>query len=125
MHWVLGHTSPEVISYVEAAGTDIKIDNSNPTPSTIECEICSISKATKIVSRRTEVEEPENGIPFDRTTWDMVEFTRAYNGDRYMSHFQCRQYLFNLVYTHAKKSDAKFLFERALGTIEGQYRGKV
>ena len=55
----------------------------------------------------------------------MMEFTTGYNGDRYASHFQCRQYLFNLVYTHPKKSDAKYLFESALSVIQGQFGGKV
>jgi len=125
MHRVLGHASPEVISHVEDAMADITIDNSSPAPSTIECETCSLSKATEIVSRRTEVDEPENGIPFDRTTWDLVGFTRGYNRDQYMSHFQCRQYLFNLVFTHPQKNDALQIFEKAINLIENQYGGKV
>ena len=125
MHRVLGHASPEVISHVGAAGNDITIDDSSPAPPTIDCETCSLSKATEIVSRRTEVEEPENGVPFDRTTWDMIEMNTGYNGDQYVSHFQCRQYLFNLVYTHPKKSDALQFFEKAMNTIENRYNGKV
>jgi Reverse transcriptase (RNA-dependent DNA polymerase)/Pol polyprotein, beta-barrel domain len=123
MHRVLGHASPEVIEHV--SGDDITIVNTTPSPSTIDCETCSLSKATEIVSRRTEVEDSENGIPFDRTTWDMIELNRGFNGDRYVSHFQCRQYLFNLVYTHPKKSDAQQSFDKAISTIEGQYNGKV
>ena len=123
MHRVLGHASPEVISHV--SGDDITIDNSTPSPSTIECETCSLSKATEVVSRRTEVEEPENGIPFDRTTWDLIHLNRGFNGDKYVSHFQCRQYLFNLVYTHPNKSDALHYFEKAINTIENLYNGKV
>jgi hypothetical protein len=125
MHRVLGHASPEVISHVASAGNDITVDDSSPTPTTIECETCSLSKATEIVSRRVEVEEPENNVPFDRTTWDMIEMGKGYNGDRYVSHFQCRQYLFNLVYTHSRKSDALQFFEKAINTIENQYKGKV
>ena len=123
MHRVLGHASPEVIQHI--SGDDITIDNSIPSPTTIDRETCSVSKATEIVSRRTEVEEQENGVPFDRTTWDMIGLTTGYNGDRYVSHFQCRQYLFNLVYTHSKKSDALQFFEEAINTIQNQYNGKV
>ena len=68
---------------------DITINRLDSTPSTIKCETCSTSKATEIVSRRSEVEDQENGVPFDRTTWDMIEITIGYNGDRYISHFQC------------------------------------
>src|SRR5436853_283239 len=55
----------------------------------------------------------------------MIELTRGYNGDQYISHFQCRQYLFNLVYTHRHKSDTLQLFEKAINTIENQYNRKV
>src|SRR5436853_2962937 len=55
----------------------------------------------------------------------MIKLTRGYNRDQYISHFQCRQYLFNLVYTHRHKSDVLQLFEKAINTIENQYNGKV
>jgi hypothetical protein len=55
----------------------------------------------------------------------MIEMTTGFNGDRYISHFQCRQYLFNLVYTHRKKSDALQLFNKAINIIKNQYNGKV
>ena len=51
--------------------------------------------------------------------------TIGYNGDRYISHFQCWQFLFNLVYTHRHKSDAPHIFKKAINTIENQYGGKV
>src|SRR5450755_83190 len=55
----------------------------------------------------------------------MVEFNPGYNRDQYMSHFQCWQYLFNLVFTHPQKSDVQQLFEKAINLIENQYSGKV
>ena len=91
----------------------------------IDCETCSISKATQVISQQTEVDEPENGIPFDRMTWDMVEFNPGYNGHKYMSHFQCQEHLFNIVFTHQKKTDALQLFEKVTNFIECQYKGKT
>src|SRR5271154_7221214 len=55
----------------------------------------------------------------------MIPMNTGYNGDKYVSHFQCRQYLFNLVYTHRKKLDAFQFFEKAINTIENQYNSKV
>jgi hypothetical protein len=57
LHQVLGHASPKVIAHV--AVDDITIVRLSPssTPSTIECETCSTSKATELVSRRLEVED--------------------------------------------------------------------
>jgi hypothetical protein len=68
MHQVLRYASLKVISYIALVGNDIIVDNLSPTPTTIECETCSLSKAIEIVSRRIEVEELENNVPFDRTT---------------------------------------------------------
>jgi hypothetical protein len=68
MHRVLGHASPDVIAHVKDATGDVTIDIASPAPSTINCETCSVSKATEVISRRTEVDEPKNGIPFNRTT---------------------------------------------------------
>jgi hypothetical protein len=81
MHRVLGHASPEVIKHVSEAAEGIVIDRSIPCPSTIECESCSLSKATEIVPRRTEVEDKANGEPFDGISWDLIPMTPAYNGD--------------------------------------------
>ena len=67
MHRVLRHASPKVISYVVDAIADVTIDHSSLALSTINCKTCSVSKATKIISQRNEVNKPENGIPFDRT----------------------------------------------------------
>jgi hypothetical protein len=125
MHLILGHASPEVVEKVTNSATDVEIDQSEPCPSTRECESCAISKATQMISRKSVVEEPENGVPFDRTTWDMVGFSEGYNGDRYMSHFQCRQYKFNLVFTHPRKSDALGIFQDAFKYVETQYQGKI
>ena len=68
MHLVLGHASLEVISHIQAAVDDITIDKSDLTPSTIECETYSLSKAIEVVSQQSKVEELENGVPFNRTT---------------------------------------------------------
>ena len=123
LHQVLGHASLEVIFYVN--GNDITIDKSITIPTTIECKTCSLAKATKVISQCIEVEDQENGTLFDCTTWDIIELTRDYNRNQYISHFQCRQYLFNLVYTYRHKSNTLQLFEKAINIIENQYNRKV
>jgi hypothetical protein len=106
LYRVLRHASPEVISHVLQAVADVNIDNSQPnSPSTIDCQTCSLAKATEIVSRRSEVEYPKSDTPFDRTSWDLIILESGYNGDRYVSHFQCRKTLFNVVYTITRKTE--------------------
>jgi hypothetical protein len=57
-----------VILYVEDATVDVTIDIASPTLSTINCKTCSVLKAIEVISRRTKVDKPKNGILFDRTT---------------------------------------------------------
>ncbi len=54
MHLILGHASIEAIGHVST--DDITIDHSVPCPTIIDCQTCSLSKATKLISRRPEVE---------------------------------------------------------------------
>ena len=42
-----------------------------------------------------------------------------------MSHLQCRKYLFNIVFTHPKKSDAFSCFEKGVNIIKNQYQGNI
>ena len=56
---------------------------------------------------------------------NITGYTTGFNGNHYASYFQYRQYLFNLVYTHPKKSDAKYLFESTLSVIQEQFGGKI
>ena len=79
LHQVLGHASLEVISYVNR--NNITINKLITTPTTIECKIYSLAKATKVISQCTKVEDQENRTLFDCTTWDMIELTRGYNRD--------------------------------------------
>ena len=81
MHVILAHASPEVISHVKHAVDDITINSSNPCPTTIQCSTCSISKATEIVSRRTEIEDEATGL-FDRISYDLIQLKTAYNGSQ-------------------------------------------
>jgi hypothetical protein len=55
MYCALGHTSPEAIVHVESAGSDIEIVKTDLVPAIIDCEACSLSTATEIISRSSDV----------------------------------------------------------------------
>ena len=106
MYKNLAHASPEVIAHVQKASRDTVVDSTIQAPNTIQCEACSVSKATEQISRSTETEDLTNGLLFDRYGWDMGELTTAYNGDRYYSHLHCTTCGFIMINTHATKSEA-------------------
>jgi hypothetical protein len=120
IHLILAHASPEVISKVKHAADDITIDLSIPCPTTIQYQTCSISKATEIISRRTEVEDEATG-PFDRISYDLIQLKTAYNGNYWVSHFHCTTKTFNIVYTHQRKSESTGIMEEVLNLIKNKY----
>jgi hypothetical protein len=124
MHVILAHASPEVISHVKHAADDITIDSSIPCPATIQCPTCSVSKATEIVSRRTEVEDQATDS-FDRISYDLIPLKTAYNGNHWVSHFHCTTKAFNIVYTHRSKSESTAIVEEVLNLIKNKYGTNV
>ena len=57
MYKVLGHPAPKVIQHVEELTRNVTIDHGVPALTAIECEICAVSKPTKLISRRNDTEE--------------------------------------------------------------------
>jgi hypothetical protein len=82
LHQVLRYASPEVIKHVVDVIEGIIVDPSVPCPSTIQCEAYSLSKATEIISQRSNVEDKANGKPFDRISWDLIPMFLVFNGDK-------------------------------------------
>jgi hypothetical protein len=68
---ILAYISLEVISYIKDVVDDITINSLNLYLIIIQCPTCSISKATEIISRRTEVEDEATG-PFNRISYDLI-----------------------------------------------------
>ena len=64
------------------------------------CEVCRLSKAHKIVSRRT----PDQATyPFQKVSFDLVTHSPAYNGDHFILHFINSYSNFHKVYTFLNK----------------------
>jgi hypothetical protein len=123
-HQRLAHASPEVIKHLEQAAKDITVDQSTKCPLTVDCQTCSISKASKVISRRTEVEDKATG-PFSRVNYDLIDMTLAWNGDGWTSHFQCVTTLWNMVFTHRNKSQSTEIVEHFLNLVRTQYNHQV
>ncbi|KAF2834676.1 hypothetical protein M501DRAFT_1000139, partial [Patellaria atrata CBS 101060] len=81
----MGHSGPEAIKHLTTDVVGAEIDGRGP--STIDCEVCAVSKATEIVSRRP-LDEPATRI-FQRVSYDIVSFPPGYNGHRYLTHYHC------------------------------------
>ena len=124
-HQILGHPSEDTISHLQASTRDITIDNSVPCPKTIDCEVCSLSKATRVVSRSPKVEIPAGDTLFAHCSWDMLEASTGYNGDQYISHFRCEKYSFHMVWTHPRKSDAFDCLNEAESRVIHHFKSRI
>src|SRR5271155_1772401 len=120
-HERLAHCGPEVLEHLPTAVTGVKLVDG---PTTAECEVCGISKAHEIISRRSS---PQAEAPFDRVHWDMIHFSEGFNGDRYASHFLEDKTRMNWVYTHSQKTEPILLdiFQEFEAFVRRQYNQKI
>src|SRR5205823_5282481 len=82
---IMGHAGKDAIEHLQDTAEGAKIDGNAPALFTIDCEVCSVSKAHHIISRRREHEDPST-TPFHRVAYDLIKMIRGYNnGDRWIS----------------------------------------
>ena len=79
-----------------------------------------LAKAHKMVSRRSEGQEPTNDNPFNRMTYDLIDLCdgSAYNGDNWVSHIRCAKSGFQLGTTHCTKSEALAILDAFIDFVE-------
>ena len=89
---------------------------------TVECELCRVSKAYEVVSRRRPT---RSTVPFYRIHLDLIPGIVAYNGDKYAAHFLDEATRMNEVETMAKKSSLTQIVIKYCNVIERRYGFKV
>jgi len=114
-HLKLGHAGPEAIAHLSEAATGAKLIRG---PSTIDCETCSVSKATRVISRRAS---PRGTHPYERVCWDLIQMSKAYNGDKWISHMRCDRTCMNHVYTQRSKKQSLPTMQRFVKWVYRRY----
>ena len=120
---ILAHASNEAIQLLETSAKGVKI-SSEEVPKTNECEPYALSKAHRIVSRSSKNAESSKE-PFYSITYDFMLLNTAMNKDEWVSHFACHATDFNMVFTHAHKSDAARIVKEAVNIIETRFKSMV
>jgi len=92
-------------------------------PTTIEYETCAVSKAHKIISRRTPTDKATR--PFFRIHVDLIQGIEAYNGHKYAIHFLNDLVRINKVKTFAQKSSTTQVIIKYCNVVERRYGFKV
>ena len=117
---MLAHPSLRAIQHFKDLVVDILIDNSKPYPCKTDYKTCMLAKAHKIVSRRTEGQEPTNDNPFNRITYNLIDLCNksAYNRDNWVSYIRCSKSGFQLGTTYYTKSEALAILDATINFVE-------
>ena len=75
-HQRLGHIHPDAIQHLLSNVQGARLTNS---PTTIECETCSLTKAHEEISWQLRERAT---TPFEQVHFDLMQLTEAYNGHR-------------------------------------------
>ncbi|SLM36894.1 Ribonuclease H-like domain [Lasallia pustulata] len=124
-HQVMAHASAEAISHLETSAEGVKIkDKEFMVLKTNECEPCALSKAYQIISK-SSIKSDMSIKPFERITFDLMEFQPAYNRYKQVSHIACDFTDFNMVWTHTSKSDSRRILLDAVTNIKVRFNAQV
>ena len=93
----MGHLGHDALNHLQAQTQGITVtDTSYDT----NCEVCRVTKAKRIISRRTR----ERAMtPYKRVHFDLIQMDTGLGSDRWIAHFQCDMTRMNHVYTLTDK----------------------
>ncbi|SLM34863.1 Ribonuclease H-like domain [Lasallia pustulata] len=101
-HQVMAHTSAEAISHLETSAEGVKIKD-----------------------KESSIKSDMSTKPFERITFDLMEFQLAYNRHKQVSHIACDFTDFNMVWTYTSKSDSRQILLDAVTNIKVQFNAQV
>ena len=102
-HALLGDPGHEAVAHLQQNVTGAVFTTAKPLQ--VACEPCALSKAQRIISRRSEKSELATES-LARVAYDLIPIDIAYNMDKWVSHFKCYFSGMDFVYTHSKKSQS-------------------
>ena len=111
----MGHPGTDVVEKLPTSVSGVKLAKG---PTAIKCEVCAISKAHQIISRRPTSIATK---PFERVHFDLVYMSEAYNVERYFSHFYDEVTMMNHVYTHSSKTQCPKAIQDYVALVERRY----
>ncbi|OXV05301.1 hypothetical protein Egran_06931, partial [Elaphomyces granulatus] len=123
-HKRLGHVSMEAIDHLSDALDGVKVTEprSPPTPLPSPCEVCTIANMQYQVSHRPARRASK---VFERVHFDLIQMSRAYNGDQWAMHFLCDKSQTHYGYTFANKSDARETVKDFDAFVKRQYKVEI
>ena len=122
-HAILGHPGRMSLSKLEKITIGAKVTMAT-APTTTDCEPCALSKAKRIVSRRSDHQE-ETSEPFKRVGFDLIPMETSMDGMQWVPHLSCYATKYEMVECHSRKSDAVNILERLITSISVRFKKEV
>lgn len=120
LHKILTHASSEVMSSINGPDYKINLIRSQTTPKASKCVTCSLSKSKRINFWQARPGISRTGQPFHTLCWDAITMKEAFNGDKYISHFNCPDSHFNFIFTCKSKIDFKLAIRMVMNLTKNQ-----
>ncbi len=114
-HALLGHPGNDALAHLQENVIEAVV--TSPTSKRTPCEPCALSRAQRVISRRSEVSEAAE-TPLARVAYDLISLDMAYNENKWISHFRCYFTGMDFVYSHTKKSQTVEVIEKFLNTVK-------
>jgi hypothetical protein len=96
LHYLMACAGPETIAHLASSTTGIEMVEGR-APQTHECDACGTSKATQVISRRSDHEQPATRS-FEKVAFDIIElYEPTIDQTVYIYHFLCTFSKFNIV----------------------------
>ena len=100
-HEMLVHSKSEMIKNLRKSMNEVKISDKQISN---KCETCGLFKAHKLVFRFIAKLKHCNKF-FHRIIYDFMQFIAVMNKNKWIFHFICFKYSFNLIVIYSQKSD--------------------
>ena len=121
-HQAMGHPNYSVIQRLPTSTLDCYLIDTPSAPES--CETCMLSKASRIISRRS-TREHESTRPLQRLHYDLIQMDEASNGDCWASHFVCSYTSYHWLWTHRTKGQATSYIDRMIKLAINQYQRPI
>ena len=87
--------------------------------STIDCEICSLSKTNHIIFRCSTLQDIKL---YEQVCWNLIQITSAYNNHKWISHIRCDKICMNHVYIQWFKIQSLDIMQCFVRWVYWQYK---
>ncbi|KAI1004174.1 hypothetical protein K3495_g4033 [Podosphaera aphanis] len=122
MHEAMGHPGQNSLSVLQIATTGSSFRGRGP--STVECDVCALAKASQIINRDPGKTYPIQA-PFEQVNIDLFSFIKDQSNYKYILIVVDSWTGFTLAYSLKQKYDSRNAISEAIAFVSTQFNRKI